>query len=94
MMREREFELSEITKFEMQEAGGIQLARLFSTELAKGESCGREDCHPFRTSLKRPDCKQSSIPYESKCALCNPDKTGNSSLQVQEDHQQSSPGSL
>ena len=62
MMREREFELSKITKFKvkMQEAGGIQLARLFSTELAKGESCGREDLHPCRTSLKRPNCKQSS----------------------------------
>ena len=28
----------------------------------------------------RPNCKQFSVLYESKCALCNPDK-------VQEDHQ-------
>ena len=69
MMRDREFELSKIIKFKvkMQEAGGIQLARLFSSDLARGESSGREDCHPCRISLKRPNCKQSSILYESKC---------------------------
>ena len=29
----------------MQEAEGLQIARLFSTDLAKGEHCGRKDCH-------------------------------------------------
>jgi hypothetical protein len=89
MMREREQELSKITKFrvKMQEAGGIQLARLFSTDLARGESCGREDCHPCNSNVKRPNCKQSSILYESKCSLCNPAKQATSSLQEQADHQ-------
>ena len=38
LMRERELELAKITRFKvkMQEAGGIQLARLFSTDLARG----------------------------------------------------------
>ena len=41
MMRERETEMSRITKFKvkMLESEGIQLARLFSTDLAKGQPC-------------------------------------------------------
>ena len=74
MMREREQELSKITRFKvrMQESGGIQLARLFSTDLAKGGHCKRDDCHPCEGSDKRSNCKQSSILYESRCKLCNP----------------------
>ena len=56
----------------MQESGGIQLARLFSTDLAKGEHCKRDDCHPCEGSDKRSNWKQSSIIYESRCKLCNP----------------------
>ena len=74
MMREREQELPKITRFKvrMQESAGIQLARLFSTNLAKGEHCGRDDCHPCEGSDKISNCKQSSILYESRCKLCNP----------------------
>ena len=41
MMREREMELSRITKFKvkMQESGGIKLAGLFTTDLAKNQPC-------------------------------------------------------
>ena len=88
LMWERELEKAKITRFrvKIQEAGGIQLARLFSTDLARGEPCGREDCNPCKASSKRPNCKQASILYESKCDKCNPDKTGNSSLQEGDHH--------
>ena len=61
--------MGKITRFKVkiQEEGGIQLARLFSIDLARGEPCGREDCNPCKASKKRPNCKQASILYESKC---------------------------
>ena len=74
MMRDNELEMARITRFRVkyQEAGGIQLARLFSTDLAKGESCQREDCPPCSSKEeKKTGCKQQSIVYESRCALCN-----------------------
>jgi hypothetical protein len=88
LMKERELEMAKITRFrvKMQEAGGIQLARLFSTGLAKCEPCGREDCNPCKSSSKGPNCKQASILYESKCDKCKPDKTANSSLQEVDHH--------
>ena len=48
MMREREAEMSRITRFKvkMHESGGIQLAILFSTDLAKGQPCGRHVGQP------------------------------------------------
>ena len=57
MMREREVELSRITSFKvkMQESGGIQLTRLFSTDLAKGQPFGRQDCHPCEVSQGKTD---------------------------------------
>jgi hypothetical protein len=60
-------------RVKMQEAGGIQLARLFSNDIARGEPYGREDCHPCKASSGRPNCKQLSILYESTCDNCNPD---------------------
>ena len=47
-LKEAEIEISKITRFRVryQEAGGIQLARLFSTDLGKGQPCGREECQP------------------------------------------------
>ena len=88
LMQERE--MAKITRFrvKMQEAEGIQrkLARLFSTDLARGEPCGREDCHTSKANSGRPNCKQASILYESKCDKCNHDKTGNSSLQEEDHH--------
>ena len=87
-MEERELEMAKINRFrvKMQEARGIQLARLFSTDLARGEPCVREDCNPCKASSKRLNCKQASILYESKCDKCNHDKTGNSSLQEEDHH--------
>ena len=63
LMREKEQELASITGFKVKKHP-TQLATLFSTYLAKGEHCGREDCHPCQTSRKRPKCKKSSILYE------------------------------
>ena len=69
-MRENEEKLAKLTGFriKIQEAGGM----LFSTDLAKGEHCGRVGCPPCMTDLNRPNCKQSSVLYESKGPLCNP----------------------
>ena len=81
MMKDREVEMARITRFKvrMQEAGGIQLERLFQTDLASSEHCGREDCHPCEGNPgKKSNCKQSSILYESKCKVCNPDLKGSS----------------
>ena len=64
MMREREFEIFKITKFKlkMQEAGGIQLARLFSTDLARGEYREREDCHPCNLERRNLEFPQPRDP--------------------------------
>jgi hypothetical protein len=45
-LREREEILSSITGYRVrfQESGGNQLANMFSTDMAKGEHCGREAC--------------------------------------------------
>ena len=73
-MMKKEEELAPITKFRMkiQEAGGTKLARMFPTDLAAGEPCGRQDCQPCESrEEKRPKCKAQSILYESKCKECN-----------------------
>ena len=65
-LKEAETEMSKITRFKVryQEAGGIQLARLFSTDLGKGQPCGREECQPCgrygRKDEKIPNCKQAN----------------------------------
>ena len=89
MMRERECELSRITKFrvKMQESGGIKLANLFSTGLAKNQPCGRQDCPPCTEGDGKTNCKKSSILYESKCATCNPEQPGRNSSQQEENAQ-------
>jgi hypothetical protein len=68
--------MSKMTRFKVryQEAGGIQLARLFSTDLGKGRPCGREECQPcgrHGSDEVIPNCKQASIVYESSCLICN-----------------------
>ena len=76
-LKEAETEMSKITRFKVryQEAGGIQLARFFSTDLGKGQPCGREECQPCgrhgRKDEKIPNCKQANIVYESSCQICN-----------------------
>ena len=58
--------LVRMTRFrvKIQEAGGTKLAAMFSIDLAKGESCGRDDCQPFGSG-RRLNCKTQSILYES-----------------------------
>jgi hypothetical protein len=78
MMRDNEKELAKITRFRVkfQEAGGIQLAMMFSTDLAKGEACQREDCPPCTSKEEnKTGCKQQSVLYESRCALCNKEES-------------------
>ena len=72
MLKEKEDGLVRMTRFrvKIQEAGGTKLAAMFSTDLAKGESCGRDDCQPCG-SERRPNCKAQSILYESACTKCN-----------------------
>ena len=66
----------EITGFRIkfQEAGGLQLKNCFSTELSKGQHCGRVNCPPCNTTSeeKRQNCRTQNILYETKCLLCNP----------------------
>ena len=61
------------------------MGMMFSTDLGKGKHCDRENCPPCKIEDKRPNCKTSSILYESKCVECNP--TTSSSP----DHQQNQP---
>ena len=88
-MREREGELSRITKFrvKMQESGGIKLANLFSTDLTKNQPCGRQDCPRCTEGDGKTNCKKSSILYESKCATCNPKQPRGDSSQQEENAQ-------
>ena len=49
---------------------------MFSTDLAAGEACGREDCQPCGSRAEnRPNCRSQSILYESSCVECNPADT-------------------
>jgi hypothetical protein len=74
MLREKEDEMVRITRFRVkfQEAGGVKLARMFSTDLASGEHCGRLECQPCGDRTEgRKNCKTQSILYESACQQCN-----------------------
>ena len=74
-LREREEVLASLTGFKIrfQEAGGSQLASLFSTDLGKGKHCGR-DCPPCDGSSteSRQNCKARNVVYETSCNICNP----------------------
>ena len=75
MMKENVEKMASMTKFKVkyQEAGGMKLAMLFNTNLAKGEHCQRQECQSCNSrSEDRPNCKTQSILYESKCRECNP----------------------
>jgi hypothetical protein len=77
-LKEREQELSSITGFRVkyQEAGGIQLGKMFSTDLARDMPCGRVSCWPCKTSSEKEskNCKARSVLYETSCLICNPPK--------------------
>jgi hypothetical protein len=86
-LKSQEDELSRIYGFRIkyQEASGIQLGRMFSTDLARSIPCGRNTCWPCNTS-KAKTCKARSVLYATSCLLCNPpkgatDEPGMSSLQ-------------
>jgi hypothetical protein len=74
-LREREEVLAGITGFKIrfQEAGGSQLGNMFSTDLGKGNHCGRK-CPPCdgSDSENRQNCKARNIVYETSCTICNP----------------------
>ena len=78
MLQEKEDEMAALTGFRIkfQEAGGTQLGRMFSQNLARDIPCGRLDCQPCLTSKEgsTKNCRSRSILYESSCLLCNPDK--------------------
>ena len=63
MMKEREDVLVDMTRFriKIQEAGGVKLKNMFSTDLAAGDHCSREDCMPCKESDRRQNCKRQSI---------------------------------
>jgi hypothetical protein len=90
MLRENEEEMVRITQFrtKIQEAGGIKLAGLFSTNLSRGAHCQREDCQPCNAGEeKRQNCKLSNILYESKCELCNATEEDGKTSQVVENRE-------
>ena len=73
IMQENEDKLASITNFRVkyQEAGGVKLGNLFSTNLAKGKHCERRECYSCEVGGdKRPNCKQQSVLYESVCQEC------------------------
>ena len=75
MQTEKEEELASITKLRVKyhKAGGTQLGLLFSTDLAAGGACGRQDFQPCMSrDERRPYCKSQSILYESKYTVCIP----------------------
>ena len=80
-LKEGEDELARITGFRIkyQEAGGVQLSKIFSTDLARDQPCGRNVCWPCQTSKEgeTKNCKARSILYETSCIACGPvkDKT-------------------
>ena len=66
MLKEKEEEMVRITKFRVkyQEAGGVKHARMFSTNLAAGEACGRMECQSCESKTEgRLNCKLQSILY-------------------------------
>ena len=69
-LKEAETEMSKITRFQVryQEAGGIQWAWLFSTDIEKGLPCGREECQTFGKDERIPNCKQANIVSLSQAA--------------------------
>ena len=75
-LRENEEKLVEMTGFRMSysESGGTQLGRIFSTNLASDQPCGRpaDKCIPCTRNIKLQNCKARSIVYESSCEVCNP----------------------
>jgi hypothetical protein len=60
-------------RVKFQEAGGLQLKNCFSTDLSRGDHCGRKVCPPCEQDTEnRQNCQTQNILYETKCLLCNP----------------------
>ena len=75
-MRENEDRLVDMTGFKISysEAGGVKLGRMFSTNLARDQPCGRglDKCIQCNTGNQSQNCKARCVLYESCCLLCNP----------------------
>ena len=74
-LREREEVLASVTGYGVryQEAGGNQLANMFSTDMYRGEQCGRKACLTCPgASEDRPNCRARNLLYESSFTICNP----------------------
>jgi hypothetical protein len=81
-LTEAETDMSKMTRLQVryQEAGVIQLASMFSTDLGKGKPCGREECCTCGRLGKNDriqNCKQANIVYESSCLICNKEDGSN-----------------
>jgi hypothetical protein len=76
MLKEQEDKLSNMTGFRVkyQEAGGVQMGKLFSTDLARDQPCGRDQCWPCLTKKEGESkkCRDRSVLYVTSCSLCNP----------------------
>ena len=61
----------------------MKLGNLFSTNLSKGQPCGRPKCHPCENSEvgKAQNCKARSVLYMSSCNLCNLKQKSNPTIQ-------------
>ena len=71
----KEKELCKMTglRVKFQEAGGLQLKNCFSTDLSRGDHCGRKVSPPCEQDTEnRQNCQTQNILYETKCLLCNP----------------------
>ena len=75
-LQAREDEMANITGFRIkfQEAGGIQLCRMFNQNLARFQPCGRLSYWPCKSGKEgaTKKCKQRSVLYETSCCICNP----------------------
>ena len=83
-LKAEEDRLTKTTGFRIKfvESGGTPLANMFSTNLAKGAACGRQDCH----TCKQGDdpllnCFARSVVYESSCTICHKDGKSEKSKQ-------------
>ena len=74
-----------------QEAGGVQMGKLFSTDLARDQPCGRDQCWSCLTKKEGESkkCRDRSVLYVTSCSLCNPVVDETKSSQV--DHNKEVP---
>ena len=92
-LKEKENMLAQLTGFRVkyQESAGTQLGKMFDTNTAKDQPCGRLSCYTCEASKEGQTkvCKSRGIVYESSCVECNPESEegnlGGLSSQVEND---------